>query len=333
MRAVVAAVLLCLSGVVLAQDNDPFFAGRAQMVLDPSRTGFDPGVRTTLLHNDQWLQLPGMWSSDMLLAEWCGRSKRKASSAWVGVGLAAARERQGVAGSRVATLGVIPAMHLRSGRRSYLAAGMEVRWVNGAYGNEAGQWGSQYDGLRYDASLPSGEAATIGTASWLEARAGVSFAMKRAAESPRRRERDVLVAGLSTDHLGRLRLHDGAALPNGPPIRYTGYLFSELPYAPWDEGFFSAELIVHVQGPFHTGRINVYAGKHLLNRTREENGPMLVGFKAGLGYRLQDALLVNASLDLGKATVGMAYGWSVFEKNGLANGRRTFELMVQVGLV
>ena len=137
-------------------------------------------------------------------------------------------------------------------------------------------------------------------------------------------------AGIAADHLGRLRLSEGGTLPQEAPIRLSGYVLGELPYAPWDDGFFAAELIAHAQGPFRTGRFNVYAGKHLLNRVRQENGPAQIGFKAGLGYRLQDALLVNAAIDLRKATIGLAYGWSVFNRNPMAAGRRTFELFVQM---
>ncbi len=335
MRNVFGAVLLacgtCASGV--AQDVDPFFAGRAQMVLDPSRTGFDPGAHIAMLHNDQWLSLPDNYRTELLTAEWCARNTKRTTASWLGLGFGLQHERPGAVGSQVTSAGISPAMHLRAGRRSYLSAGIEARWGFSTIGDDPGRWGDQYDGLRYDSGLPSGERFASGTASWVEARLGLSITVKQDAESPRRRERNVLVAGLAADHLGRLRLRESAAFQNGAAIRCTAYAMGEVPYAPWDDGFFSAELIGHVQGPFRTARVNVYAGKHLFNRVRSEGGPIPIGFKAGLGYRLQDALLVNAAIDLNKLSLGMAYGWSVFNKDGLAAGRRTFELVVQLRTV
>lgn len=55
-----------------------------------------------------------------------------------------------------------------------------------------------------------------------------------------------------------------------------------------------------------------------------------IGFKTGVGYRFSDALLVTGALDIGRMTVGMAYGWSIISADAQALGRRTFELMVQL---
>jgi hypothetical protein len=221
-------------------------------------------------------------------------------------------------------------MHLRAGQRSYLSSGMEVRWVNGAFNDGAGEWGSQYDGIRYDASTTSGEQWNMSNTSWFEARVGLSWTVKQETERQRRRARDLLVVGVSADHLGRMIVHESGAPPPESPMRFTAYILGEAPHEIWDNGYFAGELIGHVQGPFYTARVNIFAGKHLLNTTRRPEGPALLGFKAGLGYRLQDALLVNAAIDVGKATFGVAYGWSVGNPNTMAAGRRTFELMLQL---
>lgn len=324
------AFTLLAPTTLCAQDVDPFFAGRQAVWLDPSRAGFHPGARISFIHQDQWLQMPGSWKSELLSVDWSARNTRKQVSSWFGVGLNATHERQGAVGSRMSAAGVVPAMHVRAGQRSFLSAGIELRWVSGLNGEADGAWGSQYDGLHYDASLPSGEQWVLGTSTWAEARAGLSFTLKQDVESPRRRERDVLVVGLAGDHLGQLVLSEGGGPPPAIPMRFAAYALGEVPHEIWDDGFFAAELIVHHQGPFRTGRANIYAGKHLLNRQHEAGTPLPLGFKAGLGYRFQDALLVSAALDLNTATIGLAYGWSMFNPNLLAGGRRTFELMLQM---
>jgi len=326
----IALVLSLTVADALAQDPDPFFASQIPMRLDPSRTGFLPGGRVSFIHQDAWLQMPGSFSNGSLQAEWSLRNTRKVTSTWLGVGLAATREQQGPDGGSVSSVGIAPAVHVRTGARSYLSSGSTIRWVNSTLGTSTGKWGSQYDGLGYDASLPSGEAWTAGNSSWIEARAGLSWSMKQAPESQRRRQRDILIVGVSADHLGQLMLREnGPSAPN-IPMRFTAYVLAEFPHEIWDNGFFAADLIGHSQGPFNTGRINMYAGKHLYNTTPSEGAPLAIGFKAGLGYRLKDALLVNAALDVGPASIGVAYGWSVFNQNSMVAGRRTFELMLQL---
>lgn len=319
-----------LATMLHAQDVDPFFSGRTQQLLDPSRTGFAPGGRIAFIHQDQWLQMPGSWRSDLLAVDWSIRNTRKQVSSWFGIGLVANRERQGAVGSKLSSLGLAPAVHLRAGQRSYLSAGLEFRWSNGVQGDGSGAWGSQYDGMRYDAALASGETWNLAQQSWATTRAGLSWSLKQEAETQRRRARDILVVGVAADHLARLMLRENGTAPPETPLRLTGYILGELPHEIWDNGFFAAELIGHVQGPFHTGRANIFAGKHLDNLVRQPGGAMLLGFKAGLGYRWRDAFLVNAAVDIGRGTIGLAYGWAMIHPDQLVAGRRTVELILQL---
>ena len=332
-RPMLTFLLVCgVNTLLLAQDLDPYFGPRAAMLLDPSRTGFDPGAQVSLIHFDQWLQEPGTWNSDLLAAEWCARNRKKVTASWLGIGCAAMRDRTGATGGQVTSLSVLPAMHLRASRRSYLSSGLEVRLVHGAYNNDEGAWASQYDGTRYDASLASGENRTAGNSKWLEARAGLSWTMKQDAESARRRERNAVVLGVAADHLGQLVLPESGITAPTVPMRFTAYALVEQPHEIWENGYFSADVIGQVQGPFRTARLNVHAGKHLLNAARREGGPALIGFRAGVGYRLQDALLVDAGIDLSKLSFGLAYGWSVINRDGMAAGKRTVEVILQVRL-
>ena len=77
------------------------------------------------------------------------------------------------------------------------------------------------DGTRYDAAISSGEQWNTSNSSWLEARLGISWTLKQRAESPRRRERDILVMGFSADHLGRLLLQENGAPSQLIPMRFT----------------------------------------------------------------------------------------------------------------
>lgn len=328
MKHAVSIALLCLvSATLRAQDADPFFAGAGEVLLDPSRAGFAPGAGATVIHQDQWLQLPGAWRNDLLSVDFSARNTKKQVNSWLGLGVIAARERQGAGGARLTSMGLVSAVHLRTGPRSFLSSGMELSYVNGAFGEATGEWGSQYDGSRYDATIASGETWTTDVNTWMEARAGLSWTLKQEAESPRRRERDVVIVGVAADHLGRLLLREGSYAAPTAPMRLTAYGMVEVPHGAWENGYVAGELIAHYQGPFRTGRMAIHAGKHLLNTV--SSSTLRAGFKAGLAYRFQDALLVNAALDLGKASCGLAYGWAVLNGKTQAGGRRTFELMVQ----
>lgn len=331
MNRVALLLLACVTGsLVHAQDAAPFFAGRTPLLLDPSRTGFESGGRISFLHQDQWLQVPGAWRNEQLAGEWCLRNDKKEVNSWFGMGLRVGSEQLGANSGRLSNVGVLTAVHLRAGPKSYLSSGLELRWANGRLGDGSGAWGSQYDGMRYDAAMASGETWSTSNQTWAEARAGISFTVKAEEESPRRRERDLLVVGVSADHLGHLVLKESGTSTAVAPMRFTVYGLGELPLGRWENGFVAADLIGHVQGPFQTGRLNLYVGRHLYNRVRSPGGPMLLGFKAGVGYQWHGAILANAAVDLGSLTIGTAYGWSLFNGDKMASGRQTFELMLQL---
>lgn len=313
-----------------AQDGDPFLVSPGHVLLDPSRAGFAPGVQASVIHQDQWMQMPGVWRNDLLNVAWCARNTKRSVDKWLGVALTAGRDRQGVEGLRRTLVGLMPAVHLRTGPRSYLSAGIDVRLVSTATGEATGAWGSQYDGSRYDAGIPSGETWSTDVGSWVENRIGLSYAMKQEAESPRRRERDAVVVGITVDHLGRMMLREPMQAMAPLPMRFSAYGMVEVPHGIWNNGYFSGELVAHHQGPFNTARLGLLAGKHLLNSTASPERSLPVGFRAGLHYRYRDALLVSGALDFGRATISMAYGWGMIGKNSALAGRRTYELMLQV---
>lgn len=316
-----------------AQDADPFFAGRVPMVMDPSRVGFAPGGSVSLIHQDQWLQMPGNFRSSFLAAQWCARNNRKPVHSWLGLGTLVDHERQGADGLGGSSITFTPAIHLQAGPRSFLSFGFGLRWSDRTIGDASGAWASQYDGAQYRPERASGETFASGHRSWAESAAGLSFSLKEAKESRFRREPDVLVVGIAADHLGHLVLHEDGSPLAATPMRITAYAMGKLPMEIWENGFLSTELILNWQQPMATGRINVFAGKDLLNEVQSKEGPSALGFKAGLGYRWQDALLVNAALDWGRTTFGVAYGWSLFGKTPLTAGRRTFECVAQVRLL
>lgn len=312
-----ASALLC------AQDADLLFASRVQPLLDPSRTGFDPGGRVGLVQQRQGIQLPGAWGHAALCADLNLKNRKRQVNSWIGMGLLAAQGSQRATGSKRSAWGVEAAAHLRTGPRSFFSAGLGLLNASVAYGEAEGTWGSQYDGVHFLPSRPSGEAWNSASRSTLEATAGLSFTLKQEAESPRRREPDMLVAGFAATHLAPMLLSESGGRMQPVPVRCTAYLLGELPLPGWDNGFIGADLIGQLQGPFLTARANAWIGK------RADGSPR-PGYKAGLGYRLRDAILACIAADMGPVTIGLAYGWAVMGPDKLAKGGRTAEVMLQV---
>ena len=121
-------------------------------------------------------------------------------------------------------------------------------WSSGTSGNDQGTWANQYVDGQYNSALPSGEPVEPRSAQWAEVRAGISWSLKGDGESPRRRTRDRLIAGIAADQLGRTTIREEGPGLGATPVRFTGYVLGELPHPWWENGFFSAEVISHV-GP------------------------------------------------------------------------------------
>lgn len=316
---------------VHAQDPELLMSGRVLPVFDPSRTGFAPGVQLAMVHTSRRADLPKAWNADAFLAEWCARNPHKVTRSWLGFGLLVKRDVQPAPGSRIISPGIQVATHLRTGERSFLSAGIGAHWVDRMTTAPDGAWASQYMNGLYDPSIASGEVTGTFRSQVVEGSAGLSWTLKQEEESALRRERELLVVGVSLDHLGQLVLRNEGDQPETRPWRTMAYVQGELPM-PWNNGYLSGEVIGLLQGPFHSFRVNAYVGRHLLNSIRREGGPLPLGYRAGIGYRYRDGLLLSALLDLQRLSFGLAYELPAFRSVDLPTGMRSVEVIAQLRL-
>jgi len=313
---------------MLAQDVDPFFAMHFQTMLDPSRAGSDQAFSCAFMHRDQWSGLDGPYRTNGLVLEHAigmGSGPRKA---WLGLGATFTDDRMGGRLFRNQQLGFAPSVHLPVSKRDHLSFGLGFTLDQFTSGVLTGSWAGQYDGMRFIAGAPSGESFdrieqfTTGFCT------GVSFTRMTEPDLLHQEERPAWVIGIAVAHLAPNTLQQAPLELYASTARYTAYVLKSIPLSIWPQGTLQAEMVAHAQGPHTTARINLTLGREVFRAQRISETSATTGFRIGVGYRYQDALLVNAAFERLGVKVGFAYGWSIGRADRAINGPRTSEIFI-----
>jgi len=117
------------------------------------------------------------------------------------------------------------AYHVPVTRNSSVGAGLQVGLLQFVQGGPDGQWGSQYDGLQYDPSIPSGEASVRDRHAALDLGGGVVYALHWGGGRDAVQNR--FTAGASGQHLARPKLFADPALGH-IAVRWSGFAQARL---------------------------------------------------------------------------------------------------------
>jgi type IX secretion system PorP/SprF family membrane protein len=154
MLAVAAAMIGNAQDALLSQP------GAMPLQLTPAAAGMDHDRAASLVHRQQWVPHSSPFSTSGFAYDTrlkTSPDNDKTFRGGFGAGIAFLHDRAGAPELRTTDLQLDLAYHLPIDAYSSVGAGLQGGFRQQVMDAAQGQWGSQYDGQRYDASLPSGE--------------------------------------------------------------------------------------------------------------------------------------------------------------------------------
>jgi type IX secretion system PorP/SprF family membrane protein len=285
-----------------------FYASPLQ--LNPAMTGgFLGSVRIGGIYRDQWNYLAnvrGYRTPDIYVDAPVITGFRKQD--WVGVGANIIQDQAGTAGLTRSAMGLNLAYHLGLGNKSVLAIGAGVSQNSRGIKNR--------NELLFEDQIVSGSASTDLTGlsdkniSYLDAAAGVNFTTQLNSKMG-------LKLGTSVSHL------------LNPEYNLKTTSVAKLPILMAVHGQFdmtmTPQLSLHPQFLFQTiAGSNEMVLQGIAGYKLKPDAPMML--RAGLGYRLRDALQVLMGVDMGPLRAGLAYDVNVSSFTSASGGHGAFEL-------
>lgn len=328
MKRKLLIILACVGFAVTAAAQDFHYSlfNMAPLTVNPALTGnFTGDLRIINNYRTQWSAVSKpfvtySFGADMPFQR---KSKRKSSRDFFAAGLNANVDKAGstqlvnnsycVSGSYNKSLS--------GNNRSFFSFGLQVGFNQRSINLAESSWGRQFNGLSYDAALPTGEATAFGDSYFfLDVGAGTAFTTTL-------NENVKMNVGVSLHHLTQ------------PEISFFGRddkLYRKL-MAHWaaqiklSEGgstYLLPRVLFATQGPSRLINLGLGMKFKLGERSRYTNYQEEKAFSFGGMYRTGDALSAWVRIDYGPVGAAFNYDFNVSRLTPASEGRGAIEAMV-----
>jgi len=168
-------ILLLAWQAAHAQDLHFSLPFRAPLLLNPALTGaIQEDYRVASAYKNQWSTIGAPFQTTY--ASYDMRVLRTGeSSNRVGAGISFFNDKAGKTNMGLTQLNLNLAYEVQVSARKYLSAGVQAGFVQRSANYAGIKWDSQYNGVRYDPSLPSGETNMPQNNSYIDAGVGVGW--------------------------------------------------------------------------------------------------------------------------------------------------------------
>lgn len=161
LHTIAATVAFCaLQLGVNAQDIHYSMFNETPVMLNPARAGVPFDARVILNYKNQWQSVASPYqtmafSGDMTIG------KKKNKKTYLGLGLNVFNDKAGDVGMKTTQVGLSLSGIMVPNANNKISVGLMGGYLMRGLAGTNQQWGEQYDGTSYNASLPTGESGTF----------------------------------------------------------------------------------------------------------------------------------------------------------------------------
>ncbi len=315
-------------GAAFAQDVHFTQYGMQPLLQSPAMAGIGHDMRGVLQYRNQWASVTTpftttAFSYDMQLKQKHGKA------GFLAFGVNFFSDKAGDAKLKSSQGGLSVAYHIKTGENSTIGAGLFGGFGQRSIDPNGLQWGEQYDGIGYNAQLPTGESIAAQSFSFLDIGLGGVWHYNSTAGA-----KDV-VANQST----QATVGFGYFHVTRPTCTFLGA-----------EEQLSAKMVIHGNARFALGEGNSaivpsfqYSKqgassefmlgamfRYVLTPTSKVTG-INKGSALSIGpvLRVKDAVAIAALIEFGHMAFGLSYDVNTSDLSKASNGKGAFELCVR----
>lgn len=300
-------LLFALFSVSFSFSQDIHFTNYevAPSIINPALTGNNNGwIRATAMYRTQWSAVSKPFSTYGFDFSINNKSSKRKS--FLGFGLSAFRD---VAGSSRLTTNSFTASIagiVKSGKNGRMSGGISLNVKQMSINNEDFQWGNQYNGHEYDASLPSNELQIFQNLNLINLAGGFTYTFGQEHKNLRSKRRTYGQIGLSYFYFLKPDNNFLSIPTNILNAKYVahGEFGQRLGST---NTFFKQRINLLVQGTTFEANVGIF-GRFLLRESSQYRGSIKgLAFSAGAYYRVLDAIAPAFELEYGNFTLAMSY--------------------------
>lgn len=317
---------------IKAQDIHFSQIQEAPLFISPAYTGFFNGYfRAIANYRNQWSAMGNPFKTIAVQIDG-GFFKNKKRNAFLGGGLSVYQDAAGIANFSILSIGFNASGIVKIADKSAFSLGL----YGGPVMNNANYpkliFSKQFDGEKFDETLPSGEFYSFRKFTYADVGAGMAFEFSDKKISEERDYITLFKIGFGAYHINAPKLSYTTASDYRLPIRltfHTSGLF-DIKGTPVS---IMPNVLFQIQKP--ATELNL--GTHVLYRFN--NGTKITGekkeIKAGLGiyYRNKDAFIAQLLFDMGIFAINLAYDYNISTYKIATKGMGGFEVSLRYNIL
>jgi type IX secretion system PorP/SprF family membrane protein len=297
--------------------------------LNPANAGFFNGyVRAIANYRNQWASMGNAYQTMAVSVDGSALKLRK-NKAYAGLGLFVFNDRAGVAKIGTTQVQLHANAIVKASKKSKIAGGLYLGVNQNSATYAALTYGNQYTGKEIDQSLPTGEIVNYTSFVNADVGAGVNYEYSSATSDIIRDDIFSLKIGAAIHHINKPVQRFSSGSTYQVPMRFVGNVQVRIDIK--DTKMSLLPSLVFIQ---QASAMEIIAGTHV--RFRFKNGTKLTGNKTesglniGVYYRVNDAIVPQINLDMGKYAVGMSYDYNVSKYSQVSKGAGGFEVYLKL---
>ncbi len=328
MKKNICYIILFIAGAMQAQDIHFSQIQESPLWLNPANAGmFNGYFRAVANYRNQWASMGNAYQTMGISVDGTAlKAARK--KAYLGLGLFVFNDRAGVAkiGTTQAQFHVNAIV--KASKKSKLAGGLYFGINQNSATYASLTYANQYNGKEIDKSIPTGEVVNYASFVNSDVGAGVNYEYSSSSVDMTRDDIFSIKFGAAVHHINKPVQRFSSGSSYKLPMRFVGNVQARIDFKDTKLSLLPSVIYI-LQGT--ASQINV--GTHL--RFRFKNGTKLTGNKTetglnvGLYYRVNDAIIPQVNLDMGKYAIGLSYDLNVSKYNQVSKGVGGFEIYLK----
>jgi type IX secretion system PorP/SprF family membrane protein len=328
MKKYLLIIALFISSFGFAQDVHFSQIQESPLWLNPANAGFMDGYfRAVANYRNQWMAMGNAYQT-MAISVDASMLKTKKSKAYLGLGLFVFNDRAGVAKMGNTQGQIHINAIIKTSKKSKLGGAVYIG-VNQNSANYASlTYANQYNGKEIDNTLGSGEAVTYESFINTDVGAGLNYEFSSANIDMLRDDIFSLKIGAAAHHLNQPVQKFASGSTYKLPMRFVGNVQARIDIK--GTKFAILPSVIYLK---QATASEITVGTHL--RYRFKNPTKVTGVKSetginiGVYYRLNDAIIPQVNLDMGKYAIGVAYDLNISKFKQVSNLNGGFEIYLK----
>ncbi len=326
MKKVGLLVLMAIANVswLFAQDVILSQVNESPILLNPANTGAQYDMRINLNYRQQWRSITEPFTTIVASADSKIASTGKSSS--LGVGLYVMNDKAGSGRLNTFSAGLNVAAKVPISNSQNISAGIGAAFMQHHINYDELMWDKQYDGLVYNAALPTGENFSRAQKNNIDLASGVQWSYGKGATTLSSNDVFGAQVGVAVFHLNKPNL--GFDYNDKQYMRYV--IHGTLSYGIKNTNLqLSPTIVTAFQGPskmFYFGSLIKYKLQESSKYTDYILARMI---NVGVFYRVGDAIILSTQLEWGQYAFGISYDINVSSLTKVSKGMGGFEISIR----